>query len=146
VFKRERRAASAQVELPDERKALVERYMIDADEAQARTQRAADEQARREEAEARGRRVAEEHARRERAHREETTPEQELDGVAAVAHAVVEVAPPEQAPAPDPDEATEDLPIYAWVRRVVPAQPQTGDWTRALVEAKESRGVEPYRA
>jgi len=129
--------------------------MIDAEEAEARVHRAAEEQARREEAEARARRVAEEHARREdaevQARREmelapAVAPEGELDAVAAVAHAAVEPPALEPAPVPGPDEPTEDLPIYAWVRRVVPAPPETADWTRALVEAKEARRDELYRA
>jgi hypothetical protein len=131
--------------------ALVERYMIDAEEAERRTQRAAEEKARREEAEARARRIAEERARRaeaaaqtaraaeERARRKKlihsVEPKAELDAAAAVAHAVVE--PP--APAPDPGEATEDLPVYAWVRSAPSSPTETADWTRALVETKEAR-------
>ncbi|HLB17898.1 MAG TPA: hypothetical protein VK613_02075, partial [Gaiellaceae bacterium] len=59
-------AGAVKAGLPEERKALVERYMIDAEEAESRARRAADEQARREAAEEQARReAAEEQARRE---------------------------------------------------------------------------------
>jgi hypothetical protein len=144
--------------------------MIDAEEAEARTQRAAEEQARREEAEARALRVAEEHTRREKAEaqarlaaeeqasREDVAPtvahEPELDAVAAVAHAelehpvpaqdtppaVVEDRWPDPEPDADPHEAAEDLPVYAWLERVLPKERETADWTRELVKARETRG------
>ena len=62
-----RKRASNKVErLPEERKVLAERYTIDADEAQRREQRAAEEEARRQAAaeEAARRAAAEEAARR----------------------------------------------------------------------------------
>ncbi len=38
----------------------------------------------------------------------------------------------------DPGEAAEDLPIYRWFQRVVPAQPADADWPQDLVRAKEA--------
>ena len=196
VFTRGRSTASEQVSLPEKRKALVERYMIDAEEAAARAARRAEEQARpeaeeqaRREAEERARCEAEAQARREadaRARREaEELARRETGRLARKAaadqdlarhwaEAAVQVAPeaerdageeetqtPVTAPvnahrrleaegqageggAPpspgdrDPGEAAEDLPIYRWFQRVVPAQPADADWPQDLVRAKEA--------
>jgi hypothetical protein len=67
VFKRGRSANDGQVNLPEERKALAERYTIDAEEAEARANRAAEELPRPEEAVAWAQRAAEERARRQEA-------------------------------------------------------------------------------
>jgi membrane protein involved in colicin uptake len=184
-----------QVSLPEERKVLAERYTIDADEAQARAARAAEEQtrlesderARREaeerarlEAEAQARREAEERARREaeeaarreaevqaRAEAEEQARREAEERARLEAEErgrSAEAAPPgatEDGPQPvetaaqakngsrpdppagDPkaaDQPAEDLPVYAWLRCVVQAEPEELDWTREIVRAKETRG------
>jgi hypothetical protein len=80
------------------------------------------------------RREAEERARLEAEEEELRQPEIEAQGQNG--------SRPER-PAGDPegtDEATEDLPVYAWLRRVVQAEPEELDWTREVVRAKESRG------
>jgi hypothetical protein len=229
VFKRGRSTASEQVSLPEKRKALVERYMIDAEEAAARAARRAEERARREaeeqarreaeerarseaeaqarreaeeqarrqaeeqarsEAEAQARRDAEGHARREaeelaRREAQELTrreaagqlarkPAADQDLARHWAEAAVQVAPEAErdageekmqtpatasvnahrrlgaegqageggaSPSPgdsDPGETAEDLPVYRWFQRVVPAQPADADWPRDLVRAKEA--------
>jgi hypothetical protein len=136
------------VSLPQERKALVERYMIDAEEAQARAQLAAEEEARREATEREARREVAERARRKVAERARRVAEEQL--LEATAHVQQEGAGPAAnepvAPAPTADdraprEPEEDLPVFAWLQRVKP--PPTGsDWTRELVRAKEARGDE----
>jgi hypothetical protein len=126
-----------QVSLPDERKALVERYMIDADEAAARAQQAGEKhtlahreagaQAHRE-AEAQAHREAEAQAHREaeareaeaqahretetQAHREARQAEAQLAGterlaIHAEAHAVIEPSIDEQ-DAPPPGDTRDD--------------------------------------
>jgi hypothetical protein len=54
-----------------------------------------------------------------------------------------ESAAGEAAPSPavadgDSVEPAEDLPVYGWLQRVDPAEPQGGDWPRELVRAKEA--------
>lgn len=101
--------------LPHERKALAERYTIDAEEVERRTRLAADEEsARRAAEEEAGRRAAPEEAARKDA---SEAMERVQNGREAVAFAAPE--PKEQlvATAPDHEEASEqtaDLPIYRW--------------------------------
>jgi hypothetical protein len=153
VFKRGRNTGNAPVSLPDERRALVERYMIDAEEAAARAAHAAEAQARAAEAPQQQVPAEEIHLAVEPEHE----PEDEF--VEATAHlqlastesrAVEQAAPPppvapEIAEEPAPEEpaggeASEDLPVYGWLQRVVPTQPVVSDWPRELVRAKEARG------
>ena len=200
MFKRGGSEAKGQVGLPEARKALAERYTIDAEEAEARAHRAIDEQARREEVEAEAQRATEERARRReaelRARRlaEEQARRQEAEARAMRAaeenarrveaearraaeerarrraaedearRAAEELArreeraltlvpepasqPPEAEvrqpanPHPEPDETTEDLPLFGWMQSVVPESPEADDWTRTLLEGKKPRSDE----
>jgi hypothetical protein len=93
-----RKRASSEIErLPDARKALAERYTIDADEAQRREELAAEE--------ASARRVAEEDAA------EQAAAEQAAAEV--VAAAVVHETDGEEGHSADAEDSAE-LPIYRW--------------------------------
>jgi hypothetical protein len=128
--------------LREERKALAERYTIDAEEAELRAGRAADSEVRREleeqaladtddeeqarrEADERARLAAEEQARREERARAEAAAE--------VAAHTVDVT----------DElagGTDPFPIYGWLQRSVPEPTAIPDWPRSLVKTKEEHG------
>ncbi len=116
MFKRGRDdTQNVQVQLPDERKALVERYMIDAEEAAARAQIAASQQA-------------------EQAERHEPStlpPAPEVKRETRAAPAVAPAVPKRPTP--------ENLPVYGWLDRVVPTPPAAADWPRELVKAQEAR-------
>jgi hypothetical protein len=109
------------VRLTDARLNLIERYMIDAEEAQAREQAA---RAQAEQAAAEAKRAAMDRARLEA--------EAEDPGVVAALSA-------ENGRTPSHTEGA-DLPIYAWVQE---AKKQSGterdaEWPRALVEAERA--------
>jgi len=125
--------------------------MIDADEAEARTHRAADEQARREaerharrQADAQARRDAEEHARREAedavAHSAVQT---QVETAAERTATEKDASAPQSVAEGDPGEVTEDLPVFAWLKGVESAPPTVSDWTRDVVRAKEARADDP---
>ena len=40
------------------------------------------------------------------------------------------------------NQPAENLPVYGWLKRVAPAQPDRVDWTREVVRGKELRGDE----
>jgi len=86
--------------------------MIDAEEAAARTQRAA----------------AEEQARLHEAPPVAAAPEAKREAVPAVAQVVAERPIPESS-----------LPVYGWLERVVPTPPAAADWPRELVKARQAR-------
>ena len=130
------------VGLPEERKALAERYTIDADEAESRSHRAADE-VRGREAEAQGRRPPEQRARpqigeraprvvraevRREPARDEPRRESAKEEPVSVASATVDV-----------------FPIYGWLQQAAPPPDGTVDWTRALLETQveKERGETP---
>jgi hypothetical protein len=41
------------------------------------------------------------------------------------------------------DRPAEDLPVYGWLQRVTPAQPEDVNSLRGLVQAKEDKDEEP---
>ena len=105
-------------QLPEERKALAERYTIDADEAQRREQTAAAEAARR---------AAEEEAARQAAVIAAGDPQQERLVLASLPDPPVSTRPTGETPGPEiasgaPETAVDDepptenaeLPIYRW--------------------------------
>lgn len=108
MFKRGRNDGSRQVSLPEERKALAERYTIDAEEAEGRTERAGVDHARRDEVAAQAQRVIEERERRERA---KAKAKQHSAEEPAPAHEEVTLRlVPEPEPVPEPEvEAVESV-------------------------------------
>jgi hypothetical protein len=136
VFKREKDAYD-EVSLREERKALVERYMIDAEEAEARTRRDSEQPP-----DPRARREAEAIVPDDSASTD--APEVVPETVAATAPAPVVGSLPEPAAdgrraLPGPGKATEALPVYSWFERVVPTPPDASDWPRELVKAQQAR-------
>jgi hypothetical protein len=156
MFKRRRNGHATQVSLPNERKALVERYMIDAEEAEARARRDAEARAA---AQLAAERQAELAASTAPLQAEaEAAAEPEEDALVASAH-LQQATQPEppvaeehaQEPRPEPEPTSsevhaEDLPLYGWLRRVEPATPDASDRLRELVRAKEDRSAEPRSA
>ena len=127
-----RRATDEVQQLPEERKALAERYTIDADEAQRREQLAAEasaleaeaaqEEARRAAEAERERKAAEEQARRiaEAEEQARRAAEAELQREAAAGKAIAEPTEPTTEPEPQPALVSElagssELPIYRWL-------------------------------
>jgi hypothetical protein len=135
VFKRGRDTGARQVKLPDERMALVERYMIDADEAETRAHLVAEDQARREDGEG---------ARRDtEAAVEHSATQTQVETAVERTATEKDASAPQPVTEGEPSEVTEDLPVFAWLQGVESAAPTASDWTRELVRAKEARADDP---
>jgi hypothetical protein len=129
VFRKTREeaaAGAATVGLPEERKTLAERYTIDAQEAESRAHRAAEEERKREPGQARG--VAAPRARPEV--RERSRP---------VAQVQVRRDPATEEPIGALRPAANAFPIYGWLQQAAPAPGETNDWTRALLKTQEEK-------
>jgi hypothetical protein len=142
MFKRGRSTPEAPASLPEERKALVERYMIDAEQAQERALRMVERHAARTEPDQPVAARAEAHAA-EPAAPARPEAERPLEASRPVGE---ERAPAPVAPHPRQPAADGDLPVYVWLQRVVSSTPSDPDWTRELVRAQEARTAEAREA